>query len=47
MLAVLPILVGVQLLLAFLAYDIANVPRRPISDDLWMDEDEETPQTSG
>ena len=47
MLAVLPILVGVQLLLAFLAYDIANVPRRPISDDLWMDEDEETPQNSG
>jgi glycosyltransferase involved in cell wall biosynthesis len=34
MLAVLPILVGVQLLLAFLAYDIANVPRRPVSGDL-------------
>ena len=47
MLAVLPILVGVQLLLAFLAYDIANVPRRPISDDLWMAEDEETPQKLG
>jgi len=37
MLAVLPILVGVQLLLAFLAYDIANVPRRPISSDLIND----------
>ncbi len=37
MLAVLPILVGVQLLLAFLAYDIANVPRRPISGDLFDD----------
>lgn len=34
MLAVLPIIVGVQLLLAFLAYDIANTPRRPIGDDL-------------
>ncbi|CAA9893014.1 Glycosyl transferase family 2 [Candidatus Methylobacter favarea] len=29
MLAVLPILMGTQLILAFLAYDIANVPRRP------------------
>ena len=34
MLAVLPILIGMQLLLAFLAYDIATVPMRPISDDL-------------
>jgi dolichol-phosphate mannosyltransferase len=34
MLAVLPILIGIQLLLAFLAYDIATVPTRPISDDL-------------
>jgi dolichol-phosphate mannosyltransferase len=30
MLAALPILMGVQLILAFLAYDIASVPRRPI-----------------
>ena len=29
MLAALPILMGAQLLLAFLGYDIANVPRRP------------------
>lgn len=29
MLAVLPILMGFQLILAFLSYDIANVPRRP------------------
>lgn len=34
MLAVLPILIGMQLLLAFLAYDIAAVPKRPISNDL-------------
>lgn len=34
MLSVLPIIVGVQLLLAFLAYDIANTPRRPIGDEL-------------
>lgn len=34
MLAVLPIIVGVQLLLAFLAYDIANTPRRPIGEEL-------------
>jgi dolichol-phosphate mannosyltransferase len=45
MLAVLPILVGVQLLLAFLAYDIASVPRRPISDDLWLND--ETTQPPG
>lgn len=31
MLAALPILMGVQLILAFLGYDIANVPRRPLS----------------
>jgi len=29
MLAALPILMGAQLILAFLGYDIANVPRRP------------------
>lgn len=34
MFSVLPILVGLQLLLAFLAYDIANVPRRPVAGDL-------------
>lgn len=34
MFSALPILVGLQLLLAFLAYDIANVPRRPIGPDL-------------
>lgn len=34
MFSVLPIIVGFQLLLAFLAFDIANVPRRPISDDM-------------
>jgi dolichol-phosphate mannosyltransferase len=34
MFSVLPILVGLQLLLAFLAFDIANVPRRSISEDL-------------
>jgi dolichol-phosphate mannosyltransferase len=30
MLAGLPVLMGVQLVLAFLAYDISAVPRRPI-----------------
>jgi len=30
MLAALPVLVGVQLLLAFIGYDIASVPRRPL-----------------
>ena len=30
MLAALPVLMGVQLILAFLAYDIASVPRRAI-----------------
>lgn len=34
MLAVLPILIGVQLVLAFLAYDFASTPKRPISGDL-------------
>jgi glycosyltransferase involved in cell wall biosynthesis len=34
MLAALPVLVGLQLLLAFLGYDMANVPKRPIHDDL-------------
>lgn len=34
MLAALPVLVGVQLLLAFLAFDIANAPRRAIQDNL-------------
>jgi len=29
MLSAIPILVGLQLVLAFLAYDIASVPRRP------------------
>lgn len=37
MLAVVPVLVGLQLLLAFLAYDIAAVPRLPISDRLAAD----------
>jgi glycosyltransferase involved in cell wall biosynthesis len=30
MLAALPVIMGVQLILAFLAYDIASVPRRPL-----------------
>ena len=30
MLAALPILIGGQLMLSFLSYDIANVPRRPL-----------------
>jgi hypothetical protein len=30
MLSALPVLVGVQLLLAFIGYDIASVPRRAI-----------------
>lgn len=34
MLAVLPILIGVQFVLAFLAYDFANVPKRPLILDL-------------
>lgn len=34
MFAALPILVGLQLLLAFLAYDIASVPRNAIAQDL-------------
>jgi glycosyltransferase involved in cell wall biosynthesis len=34
MFAALPVLVGLQLLLAFLGFDIANVPKRPIHADL-------------
>jgi glycosyltransferase involved in cell wall biosynthesis len=34
MLAALPVLLGIQFLLAFLGFDIANVPRRPIHNDL-------------
>lgn len=34
MIAVLPIMVGFQLILAFLAFDISNVPKHPISQDL-------------
>jgi dolichol-phosphate mannosyltransferase len=34
MLAVLPVLVGIQFLLAFLGFDIASAPRRPIHPDL-------------
>ncbi|MES2152310.1 MAG: glycosyltransferase family 2 protein [Pseudomonadota bacterium] len=35
MVAALPVLMGVQLVLAFLAYDIASVPRRPIHKTIW------------
>jgi hypothetical protein len=34
MLAAMPVLVGLQLLLAFLGFDMANVPRRPVHEDL-------------
>lgn len=34
MLAALPTLLGLQMLLAFVGYDVANVPRRPIHPDL-------------
>jgi len=34
MLAALPALVGLQLLLAFVSFDVANVPRHPINPDL-------------
>lgn len=34
MLAVLPSLVGLQMLLAFIGFDVSNVPRRPIHPDL-------------
>jgi dolichol-phosphate mannosyltransferase len=34
MLAVLPIMIGFQLVLAFLSFDIASVPRQPISSEL-------------
>lgn len=37
MFAALPILIGLQLILAFLAFDIANVPRRAIAQDLPLD----------
>ena len=30
MLAALPVIMGVQLILAFLAHDVAAVPRRPL-----------------
>jgi sterol desaturase/sphingolipid hydroxylase (fatty acid hydroxylase superfamily) len=30
MVAALPVIMGMQLVLAFLAYDIASVPRRPL-----------------
>lgn len=36
MLAALPILMGVQFLLAFLGQDIASVPRRPLHRFLWL-----------
>ena len=35
MLAAMPVLVGLQLLLAFLAYDIAGVPRNTLTPGLW------------
>lgn len=38
MLAVLPIVIGVQLLLSFLSYDIENVPRRRIHRRNWLGE---------
>ena len=34
MLAVMPSLVGIQLLLAFVSYDMAAVPRQPLSSSL-------------
>ena len=34
MVAAMPLLIGLQLILAFLGFDIANVPKRPIHDDL-------------
>lgn len=34
MLAALPVLLGLQLVLAFLSYDIANVPKRTVHEDL-------------
>ena len=34
MLAALPTLLGLQMLLAFVGFDVASVPRRPIHDDL-------------
>jgi hypothetical protein len=35
MLAALPTLMGMQFILAFLAYDIASLPRRPIHKKTW------------
>ena len=37
MLAALPTLMGLQLLLAFVGYDVANQPKRPIHPDLDLD----------
>lgn len=34
MVAAMPLLIGLQLILAFLGFDIASVPKRPIHDDL-------------
>jgi hypothetical protein len=34
MLAALPTMLGLQMLLAFVAFDVANVPRRPVHIDL-------------
>jgi len=31
MLAAMPLLMGLQLLLAFIGYDIASIPKRPIN----------------
>lgn len=39
MLAVLPMLSGLQLLLAFLAYDIGNVPRQPLQKSICYQQD--------
>ncbi len=36
MLAALPVIVGVQLVLAFLSYDLQNVPREPLHRRLWL-----------
>jgi dolichol-phosphate mannosyltransferase len=30
MLAALPIIIGIQLILAFLSYDVGNVPKNPL-----------------
>jgi len=49
MLATLPIILGFQLLLAALSYDITNMPQRPLQESLrptppWQIEDETSPQ---